>query len=666
MIFINNKPIQIINWDYTILQISESVGISIPRFCYHEQLSIAGNCRMCMVEVKNVAKPVIACATSISKDMSIFTNSELVKVARENVLELLLINHPLDCPICDQGGECDLQDQSMVFGTDKGRFTEVKRSVEDKELGPIVKTVMTRCIHCTRCIRFTEEVAGIPVLGTMGRGKDTEIGTYINITLDSEIIGNIIDLCPVGALTLKPYAFRARSWELQSLDSFDIFDSLVSHIRIDMKGNEIMRVLPKKNDLFNEEWITDKVRFFYEGATINRLLFPLVKKEFYLVHCSTEFAFNFFVYLYKQAKQINNKEILSISRSHLDLTELINYRIFSDLLGVHLFRFKNLNKYISSDLRQDWSFKSSSTSDYIKNKQFVFINIHLKYECSVLNALLYKDIYNNGLKNIYYIGIYFKNIYAVNHVGITNNTLVNIQTGKSFICGIFHEDTMFISSTFSYCVSSIDSYINTFSKYSNNKISSSHLESTSSDVNHKEAGISSHFPENKSYSLLYVLGDDFISTKLPIADYTIYSGSHIPSHLNYNLYIPTSCFYELSTHTIVPVWLSHSLILNQYFDKSANISGDAYDNIYIFKLIYTLLYSNHINIFDNYFNNILNLISFTSISDYYIKCDFNFYGNIYLPTQFNANIFYGSDVYSRNSKTLYSAYKNHMPNITLL
>lgn len=249
MIFINNKKIEITNWDFTILQISERIGISIPRFCYHEQLSIAGNCRMCMVEVKNSVKPVIACATSISKDMQIFTNTELVKVARENVLELLLINHPLDCPIRDQGGECDLQDQSLVFGTDRGRFIENKRSVEDKELGPIVKTIMTRCIHCTRCIRYTEEIAGIPILGTMGRGRDTEIGTYINTMFDSEIIGNIVDICPVGALTSKPYAFRARSWELQSSESFDIFDSLVSFIRIDTKGNEVMRVLPRKNDL---------------------------------------------------------------------------------------------------------------------------------------------------------------------------------------------------------------------------------------------------------------------------------------------------------------------------------------------------------------------------------------------------------------------------------
>jgi NADH dehydrogenase/NADH:ubiquinone oxidoreductase subunit G len=173
MIFINNKPINIVNWDYTILQISEIMGISIPRFCYHEALSIAGNCRMCMVEVQKTVKPVIACATSISKDMVIFTNTELVKIARENVLELLLINHPLDCPICDQGGECDLQDEAMIYGTDRGRFIDNKRSVEDKELGPIIKTIMTRCIHRTRCIRYAEEIAGVPILGTMGRGGDT-------------------------------------------------------------------------------------------------------------------------------------------------------------------------------------------------------------------------------------------------------------------------------------------------------------------------------------------------------------------------------------------------------------------------------------------------------------------------------------------------------------
>ena len=248
---INKKRIEVKDSSMTVFQFCESLDIKIPRFCYHDKLSIAGNCRMCLIEVEGSPKPLIACATSLGNNMSILTSSVLVKKAREHVLEFLLINHPLDCPICDQGGECDLQDQSIVYGSDKGRFVELKRSVEDKDLGPLVKTVMTRCIHCTRCVRYMDEVAGDGVLGTMGRGKDTEIGTYLKTNLMSEISGNVIDLCPVGALTSKPYAFTGRPWELSSVESIDIYDSLLSSIRIDLKGSEIMRILPKQNKNIN-------------------------------------------------------------------------------------------------------------------------------------------------------------------------------------------------------------------------------------------------------------------------------------------------------------------------------------------------------------------------------------------------------------------------------
>jgi NADH-quinone oxidoreductase chain G len=275
---INGKKIPIQDWSFTIFQLCDSLGIKIPRFCYHERLSIAGNCRMCMVEVTSSLKPVVACATSLAKGMSIFTNSALAKKARENVLEFLLINHPLDCPICDQGGECDLQDQSVAYGSDKGRFVEVKRSVEDKYFGPIVKTVMTRCIHCTRCVRFFEEVAAVPSLGTMGRGKDTEISTYISVSmLNSNISGNVIDLCPVGALTSKPQAFLYRSWELTSVETVDVGDSLCSNIRVDLKGAELVRILPKRNDLINDDWISDITRYGYEGLKHNRLSVPMVR-----------------------------------------------------------------------------------------------------------------------------------------------------------------------------------------------------------------------------------------------------------------------------------------------------------------------------------------------------------------------------------------------------
>jgi NADH dehydrogenase/NADH:ubiquinone oxidoreductase subunit G len=250
--YINGVAINIINSKFTVLQYCDRHNISIPRFCYHDSLSIAGNCRMCLIELESSIKPVIACSTNFSMNARYNTNTKIVKKMRENILELLLINHPLDCPICDQGGECDLQDQTIVFGSDKGRYREAKRSVEDKNLGGFVKTIMTRCIHCTRCVRFFEEIAGNGMMGTFGRGRDTEIGTYVETEFNTILSGNVIDLCPVGALTSKPYAFTARPWELESIESYDVLDSICSGIRIDLKGSKLMRILPTFNNKLNE------------------------------------------------------------------------------------------------------------------------------------------------------------------------------------------------------------------------------------------------------------------------------------------------------------------------------------------------------------------------------------------------------------------------------
>ena len=272
----------------TLIQAAEVAGVEIPRFCYHERLTIAGNCRMCLVEVVGgPPKPAASCAMQV-KDLRggpngepavVKTNSPMVKKAREGVMEFLLINHPLDCPICDQGGECDLQDQAMAYGVDFSRYREPKRASEDLNLGPLVETKMTRCISCTRCVRFTSEVAGITQMGQTGRGEDAEITSYLNMTLDSNLQGNIIDLCPVGALTSKPYAFTARPWELTKTESIDVMDALGSNIRIDTKGREVMRILPRNHDGVNEEWISDKTRFIWDGLRRQRLDTPYVREN---------------------------------------------------------------------------------------------------------------------------------------------------------------------------------------------------------------------------------------------------------------------------------------------------------------------------------------------------------------------------------------------------
>ena len=272
----------------TLIQACEQAGIEVPRFCYHERLSIAGNCRMCLVEVVGgPPKPAASCAMQV-RDLRpgpegqppvVKTNSPMVKKAREGVMEFLLINHPLDCPICDQGGECDLQDQAMAYGISASRFREAKRAVDDLDLGPLVGTAMTRCISCTRCVRFTTEIAGIDQMGQTGRGEDAEITSYLNQTLDSNLQGNIIDLCPVGALTSKPYAFTARPWELTKTESIDVMDALGSNIRVDTKGREVMRVLPRNHDGVNEEWISDKTRFIWDGLRRQRLDTPYIREN---------------------------------------------------------------------------------------------------------------------------------------------------------------------------------------------------------------------------------------------------------------------------------------------------------------------------------------------------------------------------------------------------
>ncbi len=263
----------------TVLQAAQLLGIEIPHFCFHQRLAIAGNCRMCLVEQEKAPKPIASCAQPVAEGMVVHTQSERAKKARHGVMEFLLINHPLDCPICDQGGECDLQDQAMAYGFDRSRYKEAKRAVKEKDFGPLVATAMTRCIHCTRCVRFLDEVAGVAELGMVARGEDSEITTYVEMALGSELSANIIDLCPVGALTSKPYEFIARPWELRKTESVDVLDAVGSNIRIDARDAAVLRVLPRLHEDINEEWISDKTRFAVDGLKRNRLDRPYVRRN---------------------------------------------------------------------------------------------------------------------------------------------------------------------------------------------------------------------------------------------------------------------------------------------------------------------------------------------------------------------------------------------------
>ena len=321
--------------EYTLLQACEAAGAEIPRFCFHERLSIAGNCRMCLIEVQGIPKPQASCAMGV-KDLApnkagtpkvLSTRTPMVKKAREGVMEFLLINHPLDCPICDQGGECDLQDQAMAYGVDASRYQENKRAVEEKYIGPLVKTIMTRCIQCTRCIRFAAEVAGVPELGAIGRGEDMEITTYLEQAMTSELQSNVVDLCPVGALTSKPYAFAARPWELNKTQSVDVMDALGSAIRIDTRGREVMRILPRTNDEVNEEWISDKTRHVVDGLRTQRLDQPYLRTNGRLRPASWKEAF---AAIADKVKTASGKRIGAIAG---DLSGAEEMYALKDLMG---------------------------------------------------------------------------------------------------------------------------------------------------------------------------------------------------------------------------------------------------------------------------------------------------------------------------------------------
>ena len=406
----------------TLLQACEVADVEIPRFCYHERLTIAGNCRMCLVEVVGgPPKPAASCAMQV-RDVrggrngelpEIKTTSPMVKKAREGVMEFLLINHPLDCPICDQGGECDLQDQAMAYGVDFSRFREPKRAVDNLDLGPLVETTMTRCISCTRCVRFTTEVAGITQMGQTGRGEDSEITSYLNETLDSELQGNIIDLCPVGALTSKPYAFTARPWELMKTETIDVMDALGSNIRVDTKGREVMRILPRNHDDVNEEWISDKTRFVWDGLRRQRLDQPYVRKGGKLKPATWDEAFSTI------NKALDGKKIAAIAGDLVSVEAMYALKkMVKDLGGITECRVDDAKLPIDNRAAYVGTAKITDIDDA---ETIYLIGTNPRSEAPVLNARIRKA-YMNGA-NIKLIGEPIDLTYSYDHIGNDRKSL---------------------------------------------------------------------------------------------------------------------------------------------------------------------------------------------------------------------------------------------------
>ena len=393
---VNNIEVEVED-GLTVLQACEKAGVEIPRFCYHEKLSIAGNCRMCLVEIEKSPKPVASCAMPAAEGMNIKTNTEFVEKARKGVMEFLLANHPLDCPVCDQGGECDLQDQSMFYGVDKSRFKENKRQVPEKNMGPLIKTQMTRCIHCTRCVRFATEIAGVEEIGAIGRGEDMQITTYLEQSMQSELSANVVDLCPVGALTSKPYVFEARPWELKKTESIDVMDAIGSNIRVDTYGWEVKRILPRINEDINEEWISDKTRHACDGLLNQRLDTPYIKYNGKFEKASWSEVFNI---IKSKFKNTDKEKICGLTGDLVNMETLYIFKeFFNKTLGSQNIESRDNHTYLNPEKRENYLFNSSING--IEEADFIFLlGTNPRFEATILNARIRKAYLQNKTKII--------------------------------------------------------------------------------------------------------------------------------------------------------------------------------------------------------------------------------------------------------------------------
>ena len=421
---IDGKEIEVEN-GLTVLQACEIAGAEIPRFCYHPRLAIAGNCRMCLVEMERSPKPIASCAMPVGDGMVIFTNTETVKKAREGVMEFLLINHPLDCPICDQGGECDLQDQAMAYGRGNNRYDENKRAVKEKDFGPLIKTVMTRCIHCTRCIRFLEDVAGAPELGAVNRGEHMEIDTYLQGAIQSELSGNIIDLCPVGALTSKPYAFTARPWELTKTETIDVLDAVGSNIRVDTRDATVMRVLPRLNEAVNEEWISDKTRFAVDGLRRQRLDVPMVRRDGRLVPSSWDQAF---AAIAERLSPLKGNQIAALAGDLADGESIFALKELMIALGSPHMDCRQDGAMIDGDCRAGYLF-NSTIAGIDRADACLLVGVNPRIEAPIINARLRKRYMAGGFQ-LAVIGDHMALNYKAERLGAGPDTLAEVLDGN--------------------------------------------------------------------------------------------------------------------------------------------------------------------------------------------------------------------------------------------
>ena len=543
----------------TVLQACEKAGVEIPRFCYHEKLSIAGNCRMCLVEMEKSPKPIASCAMPAADGMVIKTNTPKIEKSRKGVMEFLLANHPLDCPVCDQGGECDLQDQSMFYGIDKSRFKENKRAVPDKNMGPLIKTQMTRCIHCTRCVRFATEVAGVPELGAIGRGEDMQITTYLEQSVQSELSGNVIDLCPVGALTSKPYVFEARPWELKKTETIDVMDAVGSNIRVDTYDWEVKRVLPIINEDINEEWISDKTRYACDGLLNQRLDTPYIKYN-------NKFEKANWDEVYKIIKsKIENANKDRICGFVGDLTNMETSFIFKEFLertvNTKKYDFRSQKRFIDNSKRENYLF-NSSINGIEEADLILLIGTNPRYEATMVNARIRKAFVNNNTK-----------IVSLNDVGdltydyqclngrtrtikdiFENNDKLSKQIIEAKKPIVIFGESFFKVKSANYLFNLSKEFLNKNNKFSDNWNPLNLLSTDASTVGNLDLGIIDKSNKildelyNNEFEIIFLMGQDNLDFKKK-DEFVIYQGSHGDKGAEIaDIILPGSAFTEQSGH----------------------------------------------------------------------------------------------------------------------
>jgi len=535
---VNNIEVEV-DEGLTVLQVCEIAGVEIPRFCYHEKLSIAGNCRMCLVQIEKSTKPVASCAMPATEGMNIKTNTEFVEKARKGVMEFLLANHPLDCPVCDQGGECDLQDQSMFYGVDKSRFKENKRTVPEKNMGPLIKTQMTRCIHCTRCIRFATEVAGVTELGSIGRGEDMQITTYLEQSMQSELSANVVDLCPVGALTSKPYVFEARPWELKKTESVDVMDAIGSNIRVDTYGWEVKRVLPRINEDINEEWISDKTRYACDGLLNQRLDIPYIKYNGKFEKASWNEVYSI---ISSKFKHTDKEKICGLSGDLTNMETLYIFKeFFNKTLGSNNIESRSDHTYLNPNKRENYLFNSSING--IEEADFIFlIGSNPRYEATILNARIRKSYQKNKKKIISFNDV-GDLTYPYDSLSGDTEIIKNISEDNHAISNLIKEakkpliifgQSALKSSSAKYIFETIKTFLNKNNKMSSEWNSLNIISENASTVGSYDLGLYKTTDgsnevlknlEDHKFEIVYLLGQDNLKFKKQ-NEFIIYQGSH--------------------------------------------------------------------------------------------------------------------------------------------